>query len=586
MTLREAVKQISRAPLCADQRVALLCSFEPLHLATFVQAYLSERFPHGAPEVRTFGYDQLSQGLEETASSLRHSAAFLFLSWEDVHPALSWRSRGSWGELEPAVVAAHGQELARKLSIWMERRGASESYVAVAPAEWLPPLDACAPAAWGALATAASAAIWDVTAGLSARGARIVRMPALALDFRGLLQAGCPLSAEASEIAAERFVSLAFPRTERKKVVVTDLDGTLWAGIIGEDGPQHLFHRNGQKDLPFQIFQKVLLKLKREGVYLAFCSKNNTADVVDVFNALEMPLRLEDFAAWRCNWEPKPDNLESIAKELNAGCDAMVFIDDNDAELAAVAARLPAVTVLKTPRESAQWQALFTTLQGLFAVWSVSAEDRLRTATISGNRKREAEAPARDAESGLTHLSGLGLKITVRSDAFGDTRSVELINRTNQFNLTGERITRADWLEWGATPGAFCLSARLEDKYGDFGTICVVTGRRLDPGTLFIRQFVLSCRAFGRGVESAVLRELVEWLPAVQVCGTFRDTGKNAPARRFLASLGCAPGSGSEWQLAGDSIRAHAESVLVQSRAIVRRVSPHKLEAIACEVQA
>jgi FkbH-like protein len=583
MTLREAVKKIKHGAMRHDRHVALVCSFEPLHLATFLQANLMERFPQGAPSVHTWGYDQLDAGLAETASVLRHCPAFLFLSWEDLHPGLSWRSRSAFGEIERSAVAAHREELAVKLRSWMEKRGAAETYLALPPPKWLPDADACAPESAGPVAVSAVTVLWQVAEELSALGARLVRLPAFDLDFRGLLRSGCPLSAEASECTARRFVELAFPTTERKKAVVVDLDGTLWDGVIGEDGPQSLCYGADGKGFPFHIFQKILLKLRREGVLLAVCSKNNSEDVLAVFDSLDMPLKLADFAVLRCNWDSKSQNIASIAKELNLGCDSMVFIDDNEAELEEVAAQLAGLTVLRTPRECADWPRLFTKLQSLFAAWKITAEDRLRTESFTARPDAWSET---SAASDLRHVSQLGLEINLKQDAFDQARSLELINKTNQFNLTGERISREEWLEWMSLPGAFCMSARLRDRYGDFGTVCVVLGRQLQNRELFIKNLVLSCRAFGRGVESMLLGELTGLRGAAWIRGPFRDTGRNVPARRFLEDLGCDANSGGEWMVSGDAMRMHAESVCQLTRATVRLERQEGVGEIICDAKA
>lgn len=551
--------------------MALLCSFEPTHLETYLQACLVERFPEGAPAVMTFGYDQLSRGLAETATTVKNSTALLFLSWGDLHPALCWRSRAALEEVEPVALLSHGHQLIERLTNWMEKRGAAETYVVAPPLGWLPPHDPCSVSALGPVAGTAAAAMWELQRQLSTLGARILRPLCAPLDFRGLLLSGCPLTTGCSELVARQFVKLAFPQIERKKALIVDLDGTLWAGVIGEDGPERLRYQPDGRGFAFHTFQKVLLKLKREGVFLAFCTKNNPTDVLGVFDSLEMPLKLETFSAYRCNWESKPANIESIATELNIGCDSVVFIDDNPAELAAVASRLPVVTLLQTPKETSEWRALFEELQNLFATWRVSGEDRIRTTRSA--RSSELDINAKIGEQsmplGLQHLSELRLEITLKLNAFGDARSLELVNKTNQFNLNGNRVSHEEWLEWAAVPGAFCLSARLRDRYGDFGTICVAVGRRSDHSALRLEQFVLSCRAFGRGVESLVLGELLNLHGATSVSGAFRKTGKNDPARNFLSSVGCDLSNDGEWLLSEEAIRRHAELVYQQTGAAV-----------------
>jgi len=466
-----------------------------------------------------------------------------------------------------------------RLVEWLQARQGAETYLAVPPIEWLPLHDACSPLALGQTALAASAIMGEIVQTLSHLGGRLLRLPPLELSYRDLLYAGCPLSLAASEAIAQTFVRLAFPATPRKKALITDLDGTLWKGIIGEDGVEGIRFGPDEDGWPFRVFQKFLAKLRSEGVLLAFCSKNNHSDVVPVLDSLKMPLRLSDFSAYRCNWESKSKNILSIAEELNIGCDAVVVIDDDQAELAEIQQRVPGISAYRTPREARDWQHLFCTLQDLFATWVVSQEDRRRADTIATNRARNAwQAMAQEEGSpagrtdGLAHLNGMNLEVTIRCDAFCDPRSLELINKTNQFNLTGERLAQDQWLAWAATPAAFCWSARLQDRFGDFGTICVVTGQTREDGMVSVRQFVLSCRAFGRGVEAIMLGELMSWSGGKWIRGQFRATGRNEPARRFLAGLDCAVTADGEWCIDRATALKACQTVLDQAKATARIV--------------
>ena len=571
MLLREALALL-RSPRYSDtHRLCLVCSFEPLHFKTYLQAFLVERFPDAAPQLTSWGYDQLELGLQEASHGLRVHAALLFLSWGDLHPHLSWRTRGPLAMPPPGEIQERADRLRERLIGWLTARGGADSYVVVPPLAWLPLSDHVAPGALGAGAMCAAAALEAVAAELARRGCRVLDLPVAALNMRDWLGAGCPLTVEESERAAGRAVELIYPPRERKKALVVDLDGTLWHGVIGEDGPERILHGPEGLGFPFHVFQKFLLKLKGEGVLLAFCTKNNPADVLPVFDKLEMPLSLADFAAHRCNWEPKPDNLRAIAAELNIGLDSVVCVDDNPAELALIASVLPEVCALPTPRAGQGWLQLFEELQGLFATWRVSEEDRTRTQSSAHARYRAAAGSAAELEAGsLKHLRGFDLELTVRHDAFGDPRSLELVNKTNQFNLTGERWSASDWLLKQQAPGAFCLSARLRDRFGDFGTIVVLVGVVRPDGCAELQQIVMSCRAFGRGVETVALGWLCRWADVGCVSGRFVDTGKNAPAAKFLRDLKCEWTGDGRWRLTRPAIEASAKEVLDDTEMRVR----------------
>lgn len=571
MLIRDALQRLQSATLSRTSKVALVCSFEPLHLRTYLQAYLVDRFPDETPEVVAFGYDQLQAGLSATSSSLKASPALLCLSWNDLHPALSWRTRSTQPPSADEI-AAEGSRLRIALMDWMAARRGAETFIAPPPLEFLPLLDSCSAGALGPLSLTASALLTNLLADLAGAGARILRVPASDLNFRDLLLAGFPFQAEHAELVARGFAAVAFPVEPRKKAIVTDLDGTLWHGVIGEDGPAALACGAEGRGYPHRVLQQFLLKLKAEGILLAFCSKNNPGDVLPVFDSLDMPLKLADFSAWRCDWEPKSSGIRGIARDLNIGDDALVVIDDDASELAEIAGALPAAACFATPRDGHAWLELFRGVQDLCATWQVSETDRLRAASVASERVRSRALAGTDgatpAHDGLSHLAGLQLEVTVQKDAFEDPRSLELINRTNQFNLTGERLTPEEWLHWSGVPAAFCWSVRLKDRFGDFGTICVVTGVVAGPA-IRLRQFVLSCRAFSRGVEAMVLGELVGQYDVRDVRGPFIDTGRNEPARRFLAGAG-ADLTGPEWAVERARVLDLSRSVVAQTRAVIR----------------
>lgn len=579
MLITEAVQIGRTARLSESAKVPLVCSFEPLNLKTYAQAFLTQRFPDNTPEVLTFGYDRLSAGLVQTASAFKTSPALLFLSWEDIHPGLSWRSRGRFGGLDIQEIINRSERLKRELLDWIAGRDEAETYIAAPSEQWLPLHDPCSPLTFGESTLGASMAMKEIVFALTRRGGRVLRLPELALGYRDLLQAGCPLSLDGCEIVAKQFVTLAFPMAERKKVLITDLDGTLWSGRIGEDGSTGIHCGHDGVGWPYHVFHKFLLKLKREGILLAFCSKNNPHDVLPFFDSLDAPLKLSDFAAFRCNWDPKSSNIRSMAQELNLGCDALVVVDDDEAELAEIRRHLPESTIFSTPRDGKGWLELFSGLQDLFCTWHVNGEDRLRTDSVLQERQRRA---FRSGSQGnltaephrLDYLRDLNLELTICLDAFSDRRSLELINKTNQFNLTGERLSQQEWLEWAASPGAFCVSAKLKDRFGEFGTICVVTGHKDSSSrTVFVRQFVLSCRAFGRGVEMLVLGELLKDAVWDWVCGPFKGTNRNEPARMFLGMLGCEMRDLDQWKVSTTTLEQAAGKVLQETGAKVTVVA-------------
>lgn len=577
MLIREAVQLIQAAKWSASRRLALVCSFEPLHLATYLQAHMVARAPEDAPRLVKFGYDQLQEGLAHTAGELQQHPAVLHLSWDDLHPALSWRCRSDFGCITDHDVLQQAQRLRQRLLEWIAARPGAETYVILPPQDWLPLHDSCSSAAQGPIHVAAVSALHEIAHALTVAGARLLRVAGASLNYRELLQSGCPLTLEDSQRLARHVCEVVY-RMGRMKAIVTDLDGTLWSGVIGEDGPENLRRDVDGKEATYTVFQKFLLKLKNQGILLAFCTKNNPDEVFPLFDRLQMPLRLADFSAARCDWDPKPQNILAIASDLNIGVEDVIVIDDNPAELALLRAQLPHTLSLQTPREGSEWKQLFAQLQDLCGTWRISEEDRIRSQSATTQRRQAAmpqvpQAGATGADR-WDHLKELVLEVTINRQAFDDPRCLELINKTNQFNLSGQRMTNEEWLVWAQTPGAFCLSGKLRDRFGDFGTIAVLTGQRRENQTLWIRQFVLSCRAFGRGVEMVMLDDLLHqndgWH---RLMGSFTPTQKNTPAKKFLDHIGalaCADG----WELSRRAVEGVVDKIIQEAN--IRVISAHQ----------
>ena len=561
MSLRQALAIQRTVQVSENRKLALLCSFEPLHLKTFLQARLAEAIPADPPLVVTFGYDALESAFRETAQSLSGESTLLIVSWEDLHPQLTWRTRGPL-TVDPGEVRGAGQVFRDRLCAWLDARKQAETYIAVAPSSWLPAVDPVPVGGLGTVKTTAIAAMSELIAAAAQHGARVVDLPLGSLDFRDLLAAGCPLSPEASERVATAFTALAYRMGERKKVLVVDLDGTLWGGVIGEDGPGEILHGPSGPGFSFHVFQKVIKRLHNEGVLIAFCSKNNADDVLPAFDKLDMPVKRRDFAAYRCNWESKVTNLVEISKELNVGIGSLVFIDDNPVEVSQVMAQLPEITALRTPQTADDWPSFFENLQALFATWQVLAEDHTRNDFFIQSAQRPSSSQKALEVGGFRHLKQLELRVVVQEHAFDDPRSLELINKTNQFNLTGERMSSSEWASWTRREDVFCVSARLTDRYGDFGTIALITGSLPASGDeLRIRQMVLSCRAFGRGVMELLFRYTLESRNAKMAVGPFVDTTKNIPARNFLRDVGCEWPSPAQWAVHLSRVTAVAERI-------------------------
>jgi FkbH-like protein len=280
--------------------------------------------------------------------------------------------------------------------------------------------------------------------------------------------------------------------------------------------------------------------LSRRGVILAVCSKNEEANAVEPFDKHpDMVLRRNDIACFVANWQPKPDNIRAIAAELNIGVDSLVFVDDNPMERDIVRQELPMVAVPEVGDDPTYFPVAVAQA-GYFEGLSITDEDRERSAQYQENRARDAlRASATDLDS---YLRGLDMKLVWRKfDKIGLPRIVQLINRSNQFNLTTKRYTDEDVLAVMDNPRAFGLQLRLLDRFGDNGVIAIIIGRLQQDRDLDIDTWLMSCRVLGRQVEPTTLNLIVEQaakLGAERVIGEYIPTKKNGMVKEHYAKLG------------------------------------------------
>ena len=318
-----------------------------------------------------------------------------------------------------------------------------------------------------------------------------------------------------------------------RKCLVLDLDGTLWGGVVGENGVDGLQLGVEAPGNAFVMFQREIRRLWRRGVMLAICSKNNEAEALEAFRHPAMVLRQSDFAARRINWEPKPDNLREIAEELNIGLDSLVFFDDSPAERAAVRSALPQVLCPDLPRDPAHLRDTLLALD-VFDTLELTAEDFRRNAMYAEQHERKRFA-AEHAKGPLEqYLSELDTVVDVVQPSPATLpRLAQLTQKTNQFNLTTRRYSEGELASANAD-GTLVIGLRVTDRFGDSGVVGLAIAGPRDAGTWEIDALLLSCRVIGRGVESALLSYLSEQVRlrgGERLLGRFVPTERNAPAR-------------------------------------------------------
>jgi FkbH-like protein len=322
-------------------------------------------------------------------------------------------------------------------------------------------------------------------------------------------------------------------RTPPYKVIAVDCDQTLWSGVCGEDGALGV-----KLDPPHQMLQEFLLNQGNAGMLLCLCTRNNPADVLDVFaKRPDFPLRLERFASIKINWQPKSENLKALSAELGLALDSFIFLDDNPIECAEVAANCPAILTLQLPPQAA---ALRNFLNHVWAFdrLKTTEEDQHRTALYQQNMEREHFR--RETTNLEEFLAGLNLQYEIREITADETgRAAQLTQRTNQFNTTTTRYSETEMVSLCRSNEQYCFIVKARDRFGDYGLVGLMVAKPRSDG-LETDLFLLSCRALGRRIEHQMLAFLGETalrLGRNNVTVRFISSSKNAPAFDFFHEL-------------------------------------------------
>ena len=330
-------------------------------------------------------------------------------------------------------------------------------------------------------------------------------------------------------------------RGKSAKALILDLDNTVWGGVIGDDGLEGIHIAQGDaRGEAHLALQRLALNLRQRGIVLAVCSKNTDEIARQPFEKHpEMLLHLDHIAVFQANWNDKASNIQAIAEALSLGLDAMVFLDDNPVERGLVRQLLPQVRVPELPEDPAGY-ARTLAAAGYFEAIAFAAEDLQRAGFYQDNARR---ATLQKQMGGVdAYLASLDMTITFQPfDATGRARIVQLINKSNQYNLTTRRYTGPEVLEAENDPSVFTLQVRLADIFGDNGMISVVICRPAEEGVWDIDTWLMSCRVLGRKVEHMVLAQILRHARAAgirKLIGTYQPTERNRLVVDHYARLG------------------------------------------------
>jgi FkbH-like protein len=342
-------------------------------------------------------------------------------------------------------------------------------------------------------------------------------------------------------LATQLWAGIRALTTGPKKFLVLDLDNTLWGGVVGETGPLGVALGDSPDGEAFRAFQSYVKDLARRGIVLAVASKNNPEDAREVFEKNpDMVLRLDDFAAFEACWDPKAVSIGRIAETLSLGLDSFVFFDDNPAEGELIRQTLPDVEVVDVPADPAEY---IRALQagGWFETTGLTRDDEARVSQYAVERKR------RELQHSFTSLDDYLRSLEIWGDLrdFNEEdllRVVQLLAKTNQFNLTTRRHSREQVLDLVAQAGSIAWTLRVQDRFGDYGLVSVLIGVPAEePDAVRIDTWLMSCRVIGRTVEQFLFVHFVKRsleLGYSRILGEYIPTKKNALVAELYERLG------------------------------------------------
>ena len=544
MKLAEALSIVRSAPVeGAAFHVVLACGFTPLHLQNYFAAYLQKAVPNRKVNVET-GLFEDAVGTLTVFKNSQAQAGVLVLEWSDLDPRLGYRHLGGWGQrVIPSILENVQAKLKQFESVIQDIPFASKLVISL-PTLPLPPgfHTSCwqATEAELALRGAVLAFVRDIAAHPSVLVVNEQKLNVVSpfdarYDFRSDLNTGFPYTLVHAEALGQGLAALV--RTpEPKKGIITDLDDTLWSGLVGEVGHDQVSWDLASHSQLHGLYQQMLRALAEQGVLVAVASKNSPEIALKALSRSDLMLGKDQIFPVEIHWEAKSGSVARILRAWNIGAESVIFIDDSPMELAEVQAAHPSLECILFPKSDLPAGfALLQRLRDFFGKPRLSEEDSYRLQSIrQGQQFTESQQSNSPLEDLLVTAEAV---ISLEYDPpASDKRVVELINKTNQFNLNGRRFTEAEWKEGLQVPDSFALAINYQDKFGPLGKIAVLRGKR-ETDTLTIEAWVMSCRAFSRRIEYQTMARLFDRFEVKDIVFNFAPTTKNKPLSDFLQEL-------------------------------------------------
>jgi FkbH-like protein len=522
----------------------LATGLNPLHLNTFLTAELSLLLTEQKIEIQQGLYGDFRGNLSRLARADADSGVVL-MEWSDLDPRLGVRNVGAWSTSVYTDILSTVRAGALQIQQTVEQTCQRMPVVVCMPTLPLAPISFTPGWQVSSFEIELKAIVQSVALQVSqCAQVRVVSPQRIdlvsplheRLDVESELRTGFPYKLPHASALANLLAHLT-RMPAPKKGLITDLDDTLWRGILGEVGIEGITWDLDHHSQMHAFYQRMLGALGAEGVLLGVASKNECSLVESAFGRKDFALSPTLLFPLEISWGPKSEGVARILKTWNVGPDSVVFVDDSPLELAEVKALHPEVECIQFPtKNSAAIYDLALRVRDLFGKSAVIEEDSIRAQSI---RRSNAGAEAYDTTlaAPTSFLEQVEAEMSFNFDKTPlDPRSLDLVNKTNQFNLNGKRHTEGSWHKYVLSPASFLLRVSYTDKYGPLGKIAVVAGRQ-EEKKLKVDTWVMSCRAFSRRIEYRCLEELFARFDVDEIELDYVKTDRNGPLCEFLTEI-------------------------------------------------
>jgi FkbH-like protein len=541
MNITEALKIVHSAREDAARfEVLLACGFTPLHMKTFLGAHLQLALPGRKTNVTTGLYGSVQTTLEDAASGQWDGIA-VALEWADLDPRLGFRTCIRWETNTVSDILAVVRSRLQHLRGSLENLACGSRVALSLPTLTLPPIFRTTRWQVSEEEALLHQMVAEFQTALLRAGVVVVNtirgsaapLPSV-YDFRSDLLAGLPYALRHADSLASTLARLLCPVTP-KKGLITDLDDTLWRGVVGEDGPQGVSWDLASHSALHGLYQTLLSSLAQEGVLLGVATKNEAVVVEEAFKRSDILLERDKVFPLEAHWQPKSGSVERILRAWNLGAESVVFVDDSPLELAEVSAAHPEIECIPFPSQNdSAGLTMLRQIRDLFGKERVSKEDSLRLDSI---RQVASFRETEGNEDRETLLQQVNARVSVDfQGSSADVRSFDLVNKSNQFNLNGIRYTQAEWLRCLSSPNTTLIAVHYEDKFGPLGKIAAVVACQ-QSARVQVKAWVMSCRAFARRIEYQCLRMCFDYYQAREIEFAFTRTTRNGPMHELLVSV-------------------------------------------------